>query len=67
MASNNEIMTIAEVADYLRINVKTAYRLAINRKIPCVKVGGAWRFLRHEIDNYLQDESRKNEESTKEL
>ena len=35
-----DIMTIDEVADYLRINKKTAYRLAADSKLPGDKVGG---------------------------
>ena len=35
-----DILTIREVAEYLRITEKTAYRLAANRKLPGFKVGG---------------------------
>lgn len=49
-----DIMTIDEVADYLRINKKTAYRLAAESKLPGFKVGGAWRFRRTDIQDWIK-------------
>lgn len=43
------IMTIHEVAEYLKLNEKTVYRLAAEGEIPGLKVGGSWRFRRHDI------------------
>ncbi len=56
-----EIMTIQEVATYLKITEKTAYRLASNGKIPGFKVGGAWRFRQSEVNAWIdrQSEERK--------
>ena len=56
---NDEILTIREVADVLRINEKTAYKLASAGRIPGFKVGGSWRFQREEIGNWIK---RKVEE-----
>ncbi len=49
-----DIMTIREVADYLKLTEKTAYRLAADKKIPGFKVGGAWRFRKGEIDKWIE-------------
>ncbi|NNM59052.1 MAG: helix-turn-helix domain-containing protein [Legionellales bacterium] len=46
---NDEIMTISDIASYLKITEKTAYRLVAEGKIPGFKVGGSWRFNREEI------------------
>ena len=54
----DDIMTIDEVAEYLRINMKTAYRLAGEDKLPGFKVGGAWRFRRAEIETWIDNEAR---------
>ncbi|SCX83978.1 transcriptional regulator, AlpA family [Nitrosospira sp. Nl5] len=51
----SEIMTIKEVAVYLKITEKTAYRLAADEKIPGFKVGGAWRFRKDDIDNWTRE------------
>ncbi|MFP4098419.1 MAG: helix-turn-helix domain-containing protein [Alphaproteobacteria bacterium] len=53
---NNDIMTIREVAEYLRLNEKTTYRYASEGKIPGFKVGGAWRFRRDEIEKITKNE-----------
>lgn len=50
----DEILTIREVAELLKINEKTAYRLAAEGKIPGFKVGGSWRFDRQEIFNWIK-------------
>lgn len=54
---DTDIMTIREVAEYLKLTEKTAYRLAAERKIPGFKVGGAWRFRRGEIDKWIEQKS----------
>ena len=54
----NEIMTIQEVAAYLKIKEKTAYRLVAGGKIPGFKVGGSWRFRRNEIEAWIDDQSK---------
>ncbi len=38
------VMTIWEVAEYLKLTEKTAYRLAADGKISGFKVGRSWRF-----------------------
>ena len=57
----NDILTVREVAKYLKINEKTAYRLVADGKIPGFKVGGAWRFRRDEIEKFTKSQSMKNE------
>jgi excisionase family DNA binding protein len=49
-----DIMTIDEVAAYLRINKKTAYRLAAESKLPGFKVGGTGRFRRADIQDWIK-------------
>ncbi len=49
-----DILTIQEVADYLRITQKTAYRLAANETLPGFKVGGSWRFRLSEIEDWIE-------------
>lgn len=51
------VMTVKEVADYLRVNQRTVYRLAIDRRLPCFKVGANWRFKRDDIDGWIAAQS----------
>ena len=52
--AEQEILTISEVAKYLKVAQRTIYRLAGARKIPAFKVGGAWRFSKTEIDQWIK-------------
>lgn len=49
----SEIMTIEDVALYLRIPVSSAYKLAQEGKIPGQKVGRHWRFHRDTLENWI--------------
>src|SRR5579871_4903112 len=51
------VLTIREVADLLKINEKTVYRLAADAKIPGFKIGGSWRFDRATIAKWLEEGS----------
>lgn len=53
------LMTLEEVADYLRVNKKTIYRLLERRSIPATKVGRQWRFDRLLFDVWLRQCSAK--------
>jgi len=55
--SEGEILTIKQVADYLKVTERTIYRLAAAKKIPAFKVGGTWRFSRAEIDSWIKQQS----------
>ena len=51
-----DIMTIREVADYLKLTEKTAYRLTAEGKIPGFKVGGSWRFKKTDIERWIEEQ-----------
>lgn len=52
----NEILTIDEVAEYLRLTPQTIYKWAQERRIPAVKLGKEWRFRRSVIDKWFDDQ-----------
>ena len=49
----NEILTIDEVAAYLKAGKRTVYRLAASGKLPAFKLGGTWRFRRGDLDQWI--------------
>ncbi len=57
--ANDEIMTVKELAEYLKIAEKTAYRFAAEGKVPGFKVGSAWRFKKSEVDQWINQQSKK--------
>jgi excisionase family DNA binding protein len=59
--SEGEILTIKEVAGYLKVTERTIYRLAAAKKIPGFKVGGMWRFRQADIDGWIAAQSEKPE------
>ena len=49
----NEILTAKEVAEYLKINERTIYKLAKNGQIPTIKIAHQWRFRKSMLDSWL--------------
>jgi len=56
-APSELVLTVKEVAQYLRVNQRTVYRLAVDRKMPGFKVGANWRFKRADIDGWIAAQS----------
>ena len=54
---DGSILTIKEVAEYLKVNDRTVYRLAGAKKIPTFKVGGTWRFVQSDIDQWIKNQT----------
>lgn len=50
---SDPILTIKDVADYLKVNERTIYRLAASGDLPGFKVGNSWRFKKSELDQYI--------------
>ncbi|PSV30981.1 helix-turn-helix domain-containing protein [Photobacterium sp. GB-72] len=55
----DQILTLKEVAAYLKLAEKTAYRLASERKLPGFKVGGSWRFKREDLETWIEENKSK--------
>jgi excisionase family DNA binding protein len=53
------LMTLEELASYLRVTKKTIYRLLERGHIPARKVGRQWRFDKASIDTWLRESSKK--------
>jgi excisionase family DNA binding protein len=53
-ASGSEILTLKELAAYLKVNPRTVYRLLAERRLPAFRVGHAWRFRRAEVDAWAR-------------
>jgi len=53
---SDEILTVKEVADYLKLAEKTAYRLAAEGKLPGFKVGGSWRFKKEDLQQWIEQQ-----------
>lgn len=49
----DSLITVKEVADYLKLKEQTVYLLARQNKIPSLKVGGSLRFKKSQIEAWL--------------
>jgi excisionase family DNA binding protein len=46
----DEILTLEEVATYLKVTPRTIYRMLDEDQIPAFKIRGTWRFRKDEIE-----------------
>ena len=54
---NGGLMTIEDLADYLKVTRRTIYEWLKHNKIPAVKLVGQWRFRKDTIDAWLEDKA----------
>jgi len=53
MYENTKIMTLSEMADYLKIAKRSLLRMAQRGDLPATKVASQWRFMRSVVDDWL--------------
>ena len=49
----NPLMTVDDVANYLRLEPDTVRALARDKKIPAIKLGRVWRFTEEDIYSWV--------------
>lgn len=52
----DEILTLPEVAELLKVAEKTVYTMAQKSELPAFKVRGQWRFKRTDIDVWIEQQ-----------
>jgi excisionase family DNA binding protein len=55
-ASPRSLLTVGQLAAYLRVHSTTIYRII--KTLPRVRVAGSWRFRVEEIDRFFADSSK---------
>lgn len=60
--TDGEILTLEEVAAYLKAGKRTVYRLAQKGEVPGFKPGGTWRFRRSELDRWIAESINKKQQ-----
>jgi excisionase family DNA binding protein len=56
--SEGEILTVSEVARFLRVPKSTVYKLARLGQLPASKIGKHWRFLRRDIHEWMHSRTQ---------
>lgn len=54
----SELMTLPEVAQFLKIAERTVYHWAQKGRLPGFKMGTVWRFKREDIDHWIEEQKR---------
>jgi excisionase family DNA binding protein len=54
----DEILTLPEVAQLLKVAEKTVYTMAQKSQLPAFKVRGQWRFKRVDIDRWIEQQKK---------
>jgi excisionase family DNA binding protein len=62
---NTQLMTVEDVAEYLRVKPSSVYDWASHGKLPAVKVGRLWRFHRGQIEAWIQKGGHKSNKKRK--
>lgn len=55
---NDSLMTIEDLARYLKVSRRTIYEWLKSGKIPALKLVGQWRFRKEKIDLWLERQAR---------
>ena len=58
--NDGEVMTISEVAQYLRLSESKVYELARNGTIPALRIGKSWRFQRDLLKQWVRKSAEAN-------
>lgn len=56
---DSEILTVMDVAQFLRVPKSTVYKLARVGELPASKIGKHWRFLRRDIHEWMRSRSQQ--------
>jgi excisionase family DNA binding protein len=59
LSDNVRVLTVRELADYLRVNPSTIYRLLKMKQLPAFRIGSDWRFNLEEIERWRVEREKK--------
>ncbi len=60
----DELLTLKELSEYLKIAEKTLYGYAQKGTIPGIKIGSAWRFRESDINQWLEERRQATRKTT---
>lgn len=58
---SGNLMTLSEIANYLKVAEKTVLRMIQKDEIPCVKIASQWRFDKGLIDKWIIDKMHRTD------
>ena len=64
MQKEEDVFTVPELAQYLRMKPITIYKHVAGGRLPGFKVGSQWRFKKTTIDQWISDQEQSHFKST---
>ena len=58
----DRLLTIREMAEYLRVNPFTVYRWVAQKRIPHLRVGRTLRFRLDDVNNFMRERAQREPE-----
>ncbi len=55
----DRLLNVEQVADYLQLSAEHVRKLCRLRQIPCIKIGGNWRFDKMDIDVWIGEKKQR--------
>jgi excisionase family DNA binding protein len=62
---DKEVLTVKQVAEFLQMDERTIYKLAKQGDIPSFKVSNQWRFLKKDIESWVEQKKSEVKEKRK--
>lgn len=59
MQTTHDVLTLDEVADYLRLPKETVERQAAKGELPARRIEYTWRFLKSAVDDWLRSHDNR--------
>jgi excisionase family DNA binding protein len=64
--TDSAIMTVKDVAEYLRMSEAKVYKLVKEGVLPVIRIGKTWRFRKDLLDDWLKECSRNEVQTSRE-
>jgi excisionase family DNA binding protein len=64
MDAENEILTVEELANALKVDPRTIQRIVHRKEIPAIRVGRQWRFRREWVDEWINKNTVNQEKKS---
>jgi len=59
MAESKQVLTVKDIADYLKMHPMTIYKYVKEGRIPAFKIGASWRIRRDSIQKWMKEKEEK--------
>ena len=62
----NELWTVGDTCQYLKVTPRTLYRYIQHHRLPAFKLGKEWRFVRSDLEQWVRQRADRASSSARE-